>query len=189
MKLIAALLTAVTGLIAASPGDENGITVRICVDSNSHGLMMAGARRVAAQVMASAGVRIEWRNSARPCRDDGGITVRLSTETASNNRPGALAYSTPYEGNLIVLMLDRIQAAIDPAAAHILMGHALAHEIGHVLEGINRHSERGLMKARWDMADFADMRLGRVRFAEHDVDLIQMGLKRFSQPVVVAGLR
>jgi hypothetical protein len=34
-----------------------------------------------------------------------------------------------------------------------LLGYVLAHEIGHVLEGLVRHSGAGVMKASWNRAD------------------------------------
>ena len=57
-----------------------------------------------------------------------------------------------------------------------LLGHVLAHEITHVLQGINRHSDGGVMKAEWDAADFEQMRSRTLPFTETDVILIERGL-------------
>jgi hypothetical protein len=38
----------------------------------------------------------------------------------------------------------------------IILGHVLVHEITYILQGICRHSESRIMKARWELRDFAD---------------------------------
>jgi hypothetical protein len=38
-----------------------------------------------------------------------------------------------------------------------LLGYVWAHEIGHVLEGVVRHSGEGILKARWNLYDHALM--------------------------------
>jgi hypothetical protein len=77
----------------------------------------------------------------------------------------------------------------------IVLGYVLVHEITHILEGISRHSESGLMKAHWDKADFFYMRGNALRFAQEDIKLIYLGLEGRShtsmlalnrKPVVVA---
>jgi hypothetical protein len=45
-----------------------------------------------------------------------------------------------------------------------LLSHVLAHEIAHVLQGVSRHSESGILKARWDREDFFLMQQHRLNF-------------------------
>jgi hypothetical protein len=59
-----------------------------------------------------------------------------------------------------------------------LLAHILAHEITHVLQGINRHSVSGVMKAHWSNGDCLDMAGKPLAFTEEDVYLIHRGLKR-----------
>ena len=53
-----------------------------------------------------------------------------------------------------------------------LLGHVLAHEIAHLVEGIPRHSETGLMKASWTARDYSAMARGRLALAKEDVAII-----------------
>ena len=46
-----------------------------------------------------------------------------------------------------------------------------------MLEGAMDHANEGIMKARWDENDYADMRRERLAFMERDVMLIHNGLK------------
>ena len=58
-----------------------------------------------------------------------------------------------------------------------LLAHVLAHEITHVLEGIDRHSESGVMRAHWSSDEMWDMASKPLAFTEEDKYLIHRGLK------------
>jgi hypothetical protein len=53
----------------------------------------------------------------------------------------------------------------------------LAHEIGHVLQGIERHSETGVMMAKWTSEDYKQMVVKPLAFTEEDVILIHNGME------------
>jgi hypothetical protein len=46
-----------------------------------------------------------------------------------------------------------------------ILGHGLAHEVGHLLLGTNSHSPLGLMRAVWQTADLASASKGRLLFS------------------------
>jgi hypothetical protein len=60
--------------------------------------------------------------------------------------------------------------------APALLAHVLVHEITHILQGVDRHSETGVMKARWTTADYVQIRAQPLPFTDWDIDLIQEGL-------------
>ena len=73
-----------------------------------------------------------------------------------------------------------------------MLAHVMVHEITHVIEGVCRHSKRGIMKAVWTDEDTRWMRARPLKFAEEDVKLIQVGLRvratvARSAPIAVAG--
>jgi len=55
-----------------------------------------------------------------------------------------------------------------PAAA--ILGHAMAHELGHLLLGTSSHTPIGLMRAHWDRDDLTKAARGNLRFS-HDQSL------------------
>ncbi len=60
---------------------------------------------------------------------------------------------------------SRRQLLSEPVALHdyrlgIVLGRAVSHEIGHYLLDTNTHATRGLMRARIDAREFADLRSG-----------------------------
>ena len=101
--------------------------------------------------------------------------MRLSDSSPSMPNSEALAIAPPYEGSIVVF-LDRVRELIRHRGPSV-MAHVLVHEITHVLEGINRHSATGIMKARWNSNDYGEMRHKPLPFAEEDVGLIYYGLK------------
>ena len=61
---------------------------------------------------------------------------------------------------------DRIERFKDSSEIDLatVLGHAIAHEIGHVLLGTTAHSPAGIMKARWSQADFQVAALRGMKF-------------------------
>ena len=51
----------------------------------------------------------------------------------------------------------------------------IVHEITHILQGIDRHSASGIMKAVWTSSDYTQMKRGQLRFTELDVVMIHDG--------------
>ncbi len=60
----------------------------------------------------------------------------------------------------------------------ILLGHVIAHEIGHLLLESNRHSRRGLMLSYWDPGVTKQAILRQIHFNESQVQIIRRNLSR-----------
>jgi hypothetical protein len=50
--------------------------------------------------------------------------------------------------------------AIDERRLGVVLGRALAHEIGHYLLGTHTHATNGLMRPQFDALEFTDLRVG-----------------------------
>jgi len=59
----------------------------------------------------------------------------------------------------------------------MILAHVMTHEITHVLQGIERHSATGVMKARWDAKDFLNMTFSPLPFTVDDIDLLHTALR------------
>jgi len=51
------------------------------------------------------------------------------------------------------------------ASASVILGHAMAHELGHLLLGTNSHSPSGLMRAHWTGEDLRNASKGNLLFS------------------------
>jgi hypothetical protein len=175
MKTLAIMVAAVATAWAGEKGAEPGKTVTVCVDPSGDGVNIRSAQTMASKHFAKIGIIIDW-HELRDCMDDrNSLQITLSYDTPPNQLPGSLAYALPYEGRHIVVFYDRLQQS-DPNLVTRLLAYTLAHEITHILEGITRHSGRGIMKAHWDREDRFEIGLGRLGFAPEDIDLIYRGV-------------
>jgi len=145
------------------------------------------ARRLASQMFLAAGVRLEWhRGLGQNTCPDGAIRITI-TEHADRRLPhNALAYAMPYEGKHIQVFYDRIQRLAQGQRAPRLLAHLMVHEITHILQGVARHSERGVMKAHWSGYDYALMALRPLPFTDADLVLIRTGLQARQAQMMVA---
>jgi hypothetical protein len=55
-----------------------------------------------------------------------------------------------------------------------ILGHALAHEMGHVLLPYGSHTSQGIMREEWDRAQFQAMAKKLLTFTAQHTDLIRM---------------
>jgi hypothetical protein len=139
--------------------------------------VLMGVRPLASAMFGSIGVRIEWHERDSCPAGVGAIQVHLSHDSTGvrDSRADALAFAQPYV-RTIVIFLDRVQE-LNRNGGPSVLAHVLVHEITHVLEGIDRHSANGIMKAHWNDRDYLEMRRKPLVFAEEDVNLIYAGMK------------
>ncbi len=141
--------------------------------------VLFNSMNLAAKMFAAAGVRIEWRFGLPADLGSGrerAIVVRMAKDTPVNYLPGETAFALLYQGQDITVFYDRVKQAGVPGAMPTLLAHVLVHEITHMLQGINRHSDSGVMKGHWAAGDYMTMYQKPLPFTEKDVDLIHRGL-------------
>jgi hypothetical protein len=73
----------------------------------------------------------------------------------------------------IEVFYDRVARFPDRQRMPEFLGHVLAHEFVHILEGVARHSDSGLMKARWDDDDCAQMARKPLPIGAEDVAMLR----------------
>ena len=62
-------------------------------------------------------------------------------------------------------------------APSVVLGHAMAHELGHLLLGTNSHSPSGLMRAHWDREDLINASKGNLLFSREQSLKIRLTLE------------
>ena len=175
MKLAATIAIAAMMAASAQGKSENGRQVTVYFSDNA-GVpydVRAQAQGLATEMFASIGVTLHLK-PGRPARPDAdAIMIEFVTNTPATRLPGALAYALPYEGVHIRIFWDRIEPSPSPRQ---LLAHVMVHEITHILQGIDRHSNAGIMKAQWTYQDYAVMKVRPLSFTPEDVDLIYQGM-------------
>jgi hypothetical protein len=157
-----------------------GQNVIVCMERNAELVVLNRAQALAGKIFEEIGVRLAWHDPRScPARS---IPVRLSMWTPPESAPEALASTRPYRNAGIVVFYDRLVRIAAPSALPIMLGHVLAHEIAHMLQGIAWHSGTGIMKERYTTGDQSEMMVKPFRFGDRDVFLIRQGLERRTPP-------
>jgi hypothetical protein len=199
------LLTAALAAGSAIAREPTGPMVTICLttDRNPAWLRQSTVERatmIADQIMAGAGVRLSWRGNLDPCLGEAvkAVQVDLSWNRPPRELPGALGYAQPFGDAYVRVFCDRIQKSVAPEREQYLMGHVIAHEITHVLEGTDFHAVSGVMKAVWDFRECRRMAVQSLTFTATDLLLIHQGLedragfrpaRQHAAPVVIAAVQ
>jgi len=59
------------------------------------------------------------------------------------------------------------------ASLAVILGHAAAHEIGHLLLGSNSHSPLGVMRSRWSRQDLQNAMAGNLLFTPEQAEAMK----------------
>jgi hypothetical protein len=171
-------ITTVAMMFGSVVWGKTNENVAVCIERGAYAGEVDPATMMASRMFGAIGVKVEWHDDRHFCEtpNDQTIAVSFSHKTPADRLPGALAYALPYEGVHIEVFYDRI-AIPAPDVRTALLAHVLVHEITHILEGVSRHSDRGIMKAHWDAADRVGMLRIPLSFAPQDVVMIHEGLK------------
>ena len=99
----------------------------------------------------------------------------LSAAAFGTTLVGADGHPTPFVYVLYGRIEEKLSTAPCPGAVPrdaVLLGHVLAHEIGHVLLG-SAHSRLGLMSANWDQRGYTKMACGELEFSDDEAQRLK----------------
>jgi hypothetical protein len=137
------------------------------------------AEGLASKMLRTAGVRVKWVHGPPPggeARPEGSMVITFKSDSPDPRHARSFAFATPYEGSGITVLYSRLQWIESyPLLGYKLLAHVLVHEIAHNLQGVCRHSESGIMKAKWTTLDFQDMGTKPLAFEPVDLHLIEAG--------------
>ncbi len=183
--MMAVLAWATSARADRLPAKADRAQVQICYEL-SYGVHLEGmelslAQTRASQLLAEAGIRLKWRSGKIREGEEAAhvIPLKFVMEAPENlsKRELVLAETTfSGTGGAIAMFDDRITFWLSfclPADRWKVLGHILAHEIVHVLEGIPRHSETGLMKACWTAQDLRSITGAGMGMAGEDQRLLR----------------
>jgi len=147
---------------------------------------------LASSIFAKIGVHLHWHVGELPATQssagDGAIqkvigvrTLEHAPESAATDAL-ASARIVGSSGTEITVYKDRLQRFLDrhsklAGVAGACIGYVLTHELAHVMQGVARHSEFGILKAQWSNDDFEEMMFHKLAFTNFDVELIHRGLR------------
>ncbi len=155
---------------------------------------LAKAERITGRIFGEAGVEVEWlhcrRSAAEPpsdydCRRPFGpadIALRIvprSMATRFDSRRESLGFALPSvevgHGADAWVFYHRVEELAKSALAprYVALGHAMAHEMGHLLLGASRHYPQGIMAPDWSPEDLKLATWGMLLFTREQAERIR----------------
>jgi hypothetical protein len=170
--------------------------------------ILTDAEEVATGIFRSAGIETRWadvvltaeksleKSAVRPARTPVDFQVSIFPRVMSDrlNIPDNVMGLAPGSGpdRTIIYIFDRnVEARFwrllsacgsgrigrQVSKAQIL-GHAIAHEVGHLLLNQQGHSAYGIMRGVWSFADFLEMTRGMLLFTPQQRELLRADVRR-----------
>ncbi|MBZ5662100.1 MAG: hypothetical protein LAO08_16990 [Acidobacteriia bacterium] len=188
---------------ADSPRARLTVTVRIHNNAEVDDKMLAEAEKVAMEIFRKAGVESRWVDDALTSENNNEtlahqgafplshIWVSIYTGSMADRfgLPSKVMGFTPgTERNrqLVYVFYNRVEALAQsqlrarfegsgrrPATTAQILGHVIAHELGHVLLNIASHSATGLMRGGWNLKDLQNAAYGCLLFTSQQAEVIR----------------
>jgi len=186
--LYALLLAAITPPLAArsaeNPEELPEIIVRLYNYAGAAESILSGARQQATRILLEAGVRLRWltctvneqgvAEDSRCYQAQGPAAISLlvcprQMTPKAGLPPGIFGFSLmPEQGPAMSarVYFHRLEELADGPQLRKgpLLGSMMAHEIGHLLLGVNSHTREGIMSIPWDPGTLRKADLGQLGF-------------------------
>jgi hypothetical protein len=165
-----------TGPAAAEGRDSLRITVSVFADTKVPGDVLESAKAEATEIFARLGIELDWRAQS-PARDVH-LTIRVINGMVKGTSKSAMGLAVPNRGgpgSFLFAFLGRVEGFArhhDRPVAQIL-GHVIAHEMGHLLLPTVSHAKGGIMVAHWDRAQLEQLDRGWLTFTQEEVEDIR----------------
>ena len=175
-------------LPATLAAEAPAITVRLFDLAGVPETTLSQAVALTTQIYAEAGVTLKWVSEAAPKAEPAGglsfrpnpspieVSVRLMPKHLSDRmvRRGSPRMGVAYAAGekdyryLASVFYDRVEdaaPALDDVSLPELLGHIMAHELGHLLLGPNAHARGTIMACPLESGEFRFLRRGQLRFS------------------------
>ncbi len=155
---------------------------------------LAAALNKAQVIFGDAGVRVLWTrcpaqanqaelNVCQP-DDTSKLFLRIVRQPAigfGSRHALGQAFSGEAGSQYATIFHDRVLAMVasrKPGSEALVLGHVIAHELGHLLLGTSAHSSFGLMAAGWSAADLERAPAGLLEFSSAEAATIRAAVIR-----------
>ena len=194
-----ALTSGFTGLghiaAAASSETSSAITVHVHNYAGVAPKTLTETEEVATGIFRKAGVEIRWADIVLTAESSRANSADHSTFTLADiqlsifpremyertrvpNNVMGLAPGTGQDRRLVGAHCGgRMERQVSKAQ---LLGHAIAHELGHLLLNQQVHSAQGIMRGEWGFTDYRDMTSGMLLFTPQQAELLRVDVRRRS---------
>jgi len=193
-----------------SPETSLTVTIHVHNHAEVDHRTLTEAEKVATEIFRKVGIKTRWVDPALNSENKKGNSVAQRSFNLSDiqldilppsmaerlrlpNNVMGLAPGTERDRQLVYLFYDKVKAlaekqmkarvdgGISTYAIRVqILGHAIAHEIGHILLNLESHSDTGIMRADWDLKQLHDACYGYLVFTLPQAEAIRLEVGRRS---------
>ena len=187
--VIAVVVAATLPAFSKKSTSDVRITIRIMDYVNIPAVERAEVQTNAKRILGQAGVAVAFvdcfiagvATGDETCRNPlGPVDFDLRISPPKQSMKGELGYAamSPDGGAIVTVFIDprRRKARAGNLSNGVIVGHAVAHEIGHLLLGPNSHSAAGIMRPVWRPVDEEWMAQGGLLFDQRQASRMRSAL-------------
>lgn len=173
----------------AQTGQQQSVEIYVYNQAKVSGQILSQAERDATRVLRLSGIQISWVHCATaedrgtdcdrlPLPGDAILQIVHDTTTLKGDVFGATFLGQDGTGQYADVFYDRVNELHRDWKLSLsdVLGHVVAHEIGHLLLGINSHSTSGIMRGFWDSEELKAAERGRLLFSFEQAELMRARL-------------
>ena len=177
----------------AAAHENPQLNVVVYNDAGVPARVVKQAKEITERIYRNAGIAIAWKEHSGSVAEGSQFFVRIVPRAL--NLPGedfGIAFvgsdGRGIQADVFYSGIERLAASSSVNPAEI-MGHVMAHELGHLLLGVNSHSNLGIMQAHWTGRQLRQMSMGILRFDKRQSETIGARLLRpYAAPRIEAEL-
>jgi hypothetical protein len=167
---------------AAGESEPLKMAVSVFADTKVPADVLESAKAETTEIFARLGIELVWRATS-PARDVR-LTIRVIDGTIKGAGKSAMGLAVPNRngpGSSLYALLGRVEAF----AAHHgrpvaqILGHVIAHEVGHLLLPTAAHATGCIMVARWDRQQLEQLDRGWLTFTHEEVEDIRRSVRNW----------
>jgi len=172
------LTVVLCGWIESAAQERPQLTVVVYNDAGVPARIVESAKEAAERIYRDAGIAIAWKDHNDPATGTTELFVRIVRR--SLNLPGedfGIAFvggdGRGVQADIFYSGIEQLSSPTNPAQ---ILGHVMAHELGHLLLGMNTHSRLGIMQAQWTDQQLRQMSKGILKFDKRQSEIISAKL-------------
>jgi hypothetical protein len=169
----------IAGQICIRAGETDAadqqITVVLCDKARLSPAQRAQARAQATRILKTSNIGVEWKESCDTVEKPSYLSLVIAPRQTDviDRRPDSMGLAVvirePYRRAYVFFDLvrefdARHSVRSSPETQAVILGHAMAHELGHLLG--HKHALSGIMMRQWGPRERSDAMAGTLRFAE-----------------------
>jgi hypothetical protein len=171
------------------PEQEIKVTVLVHNYARLPRQILSDAKDRASLIFRKAGVDVEWADCPLSNEDPASYPecpavvdatqpfLRILPKTAAKAEDCGQAFVAARVANIFWNRVEERAQRLNVSPARV-MGHTVAHELGHLLLGSNSHSPVGIMTPRWDSQAMTRICQDGLYFNRQQSELIRSDLRR-----------